>query len=124
MKMKVAFALVVVVGFGLGLGACTQQDKAVVAAQLTPVATSPEVAVQLARTCQALKPTLDIASGASVPNSVSDVAVYPAAYCNELVATQTLPATTDASTPAWLDKTIKAVGLAAKVAGVVLPLVL
>jgi len=113
----------------IGLSACDPMFKmkgttvAAVAGAATPAVLSADQVATLARTCQAAAPALSIAAAPSMPAEVRETAVYPLAYCSEL-SKGLLPATTDGNTPSWLPGTLSALSTAAKIAGVVLPLLL
>lgn len=74
--------------------------------------------------CIAASPGLATATGPTAPPSISGGAIYPAAYCADLLRAPPgmVPATTTSGTPAWLTATLQAVEVAAKIAGVVIPL--
>lgn len=71
----------------------------------------------IAKTCTLAGPTLNSLAQSGDPK-IAQTAVFPAAYCQQL-ATGVVPPTTDSNTATWLPA---AIGLAAKVAGVVIPL--
>lgn len=93
------------------------------AATVTPAALPPAQLAKVQQTCQVAQPMLVVAADPSLPANVAQTAAYGAAYCQQLLA-GTVPATTDANTPAWLPKVIEGVQIAAAVAKVALPLVL
>lgn len=107
----------------LSLASCSGGNLAPVAASLTPAVLSPGQLAQVQTLCQAAQPALNIAASPSMPAQLKETAVYPQAYCSQLLA-GTVPPTTDANTPSWLPQVINATKIAAQVAGVVLPLIL
>lgn len=106
----------------LALASCGG-NLAPIAASLTPAVLPAEQLAKIQRACQLAGSALDVAAAANMPAQVRETAVYPKAYCDQLLAGM-VPATTDANTPAWFDKTITILGIAAKAAGIILPLVL
>lgn len=98
-------------------------DKLQFAGFATKAVLPAEQLAKFQRTCQLVGPALEIAVAANMPAEVRETAVYPKGYCDQLLAGM-VPATTDANTPAWFDKTITILGIAAKAAGIILPLVL
>ena len=92
-----------------------------VAATATKARLSSDQLVTLQRTCAAVRPAVDAAIAG--PEKVSSIAEYAKAYCDQLLA-GAVPPTTDANTPRWLDITLRGLGIAAKAAGFLLPLVL
>ena len=108
----------------LVLASCSNlAPVAPVAASLTPVVLTPEQIATMQTMCQAAKPALDIAALPSMPAQVKETAVFPQAYCGQLLA-GAVPATTDGHTTEWLPEVINATKVAAQIAGVVLPLIL
>lgn len=107
------------------LSACAGQglQLAGTAGTLTPSLLSPQQVAQLAVTCQKAQAGLALATQVSNPK-VSQTAAYPAAYCQQLLASGQLPPTTNAQTPSWLPQVLQDAQLAAQLAGVVLPLLI
>ncbi|HXE51268.1 MAG TPA: hypothetical protein VN663_23015 [Ramlibacter sp.] len=73
-------------------------------------------------TCVAAAPSLIAATGAAAPKMVRDVAVYPYAYCEQMLSGSTGNA--DQSSLTWLPQVLGYVQMAARIAGMVLPVVL
>lgn len=108
--------------FAIGVAAVgvTSCEQAAVVATETVL---PAADVQkLQQTCVAAQPLLAAATAPTAPASVSGIATYGAAYCQQLTA-GAVPATTTPTTPSWLSGVLNAVQLAAQVAGMVMPLV-
>jgi hypothetical protein len=93
------------------------------AAFFTPAALSADQFAKVQRGCQLAAPALEVAVTPGLPEKVRETAIYPKAYCDQLLA-GTVPATTDANTPAWFDKTLAALKIVARAAGIILPLLL
>ena len=72
--------------------------------------------------CTASAPALVAATGTNVPSVLHDTAVYPYAFCAQLLTGQTGNA--DQSSLTWLPRVLSAVESVARIAGVVLPAVL
>lgn len=73
-------------------------------------------------TCAVSAPALDAAVGVNAPSTVKDVAVYPAAFCKQVVAGDLGTANTNSL--AWLQTVLTYIKTAATIAGYVLPFVL
>lgn len=117
---RVLLPLACVLPLALAVSGC---DKLQFAGFATKAVLPAEQLAKVQRACQLVGPALDVAAAANMPAQVRETAVYPKAYCDQLLAGM-VPATTDANTPAWLDRTITILGIAAKAAGIILPLVL
>ena len=109
-----------VASIALGLAACAVSSPS--ASSAGTAVLPPAQAAQVQQMCAATAPALAAATSSASPSEVSAVAVYPAAYCSQLASTGVMPSTTTSGTPAWLTTTITAVGVAAQLAGYVLPL--
>lgn len=113
----------------LALAACTggAQNTGIKIAGLgagaASVLLSAEDIATMKGVCQTASGALDIAASPGMPAQVKGTAVYPKAFCDQLLA-GTVPATADASSPQWLNTTLAVLSGAARVAGVVLPLLL
>lgn len=94
-----------------------------IAASFTPAVLSADQITKLQQTCQVAAPLLNVAASPTMPANVAETAVYPKAYCDQLLA-GSIPPTTDRNTPTWLPGVIKGVQVAAEVAKVALPIVL
>lgn len=81
-----------------------------------------QIPAQLQQGCAAAAPFLNAATSPAVPASVSQVAVYGAAFCNQINA-GTLPVTANANSAPWLGQVLQGAQTAAQIAGVVLPLI-
>ena len=103
-------------------GSPQQAVQGAVVASSTVLTPAQLAAVQ--QLCIAAAPGLATATAPTAPASVSGGAIYPAEYCAELLKAPQgmVPATTNSGTPAWLTATLQAVEVAAKIAGVVIPL--
>jgi hypothetical protein len=112
-------AAVAVVAAGLAACAGASERIATVTASVLPE----DQLARLVAVCHAAEPALALAAGPAMPARVQEIAVYPQAYCGQLLA-GAVPVTTDANTPSWLSTVLAGVRVAAQVAGVVLPLVL
>ena len=119
--------LAVLIMAGVLFGCATGSSPTSTAANAVIASSAVLTAAQLAAveaTCVAAAPGLAAATAPSAPASVSGVAIYPAGYCKALLAAAPgmVPATTTSGTPAWLTTTLTIAEDAAKVAGVVIPL--
>lgn len=118
----------------LSLGACSTSAPAPAAVQTASAAAATISAsvlsaadlAKLQAGCASAAGLLSIATSPVVPASVSGIAVYPAAYCQQLAAAPagSVPATTTAGTASWWSTALAAAQDAAQIAGVVLPLLL
>lgn len=115
----------------LGLSACqapTKKDIAsaavTTAATITPAVLPPAQVERIASTCRSAQPALAVAAAPGMPAQLRNTAVYPAAYCDQLLASGQLPPTTDANTPSWLPTVLTATQVAAAAAKVALPLII
>lgn len=113
--MKILFPIII----ALGLAGCASGVSTAVVA--TSAVLTPAQQAQVQAICTAAAPLLAVATGSSVPAAISGTATYAASYCNGVSSTS-VPATTTSGTPAWLSSVLSATETAAKVAGVVLPL--
>lgn len=82
---------------------------------------APADLAQLQQTCQAAAPALAVATGGVAAQTVKDVAVYPAAFCRQLV-TGARGNVADQSSLTWLPQVLSMVKSAATIAGFILPL--
>lgn len=89
----------------------------------TPIVLSADEVARIELGCRGALPALAIAAAPGMPAPLRETAVYPQAYCAELLQGR-LPPTTDANTPSWLPDTLSMLAIAAKAAGVILPLLL
>lgn len=116
----------------LVLGACTPQqrqvaqDVAPVAATISDTVLPASTVASLKSTCQAASPGLAVATASTMPAAVSATAIDAKAFCDQLMTAPPgqVPATTNGNTLNWLPGVLSAVETAAKVAGVVVPLLL
>lgn len=72
--------------------------------------------------CKAWGPGLDLAASALAPKSVRDIAVYPRAFCADIMLGSVAAA--DEHSAGWLSTVLALMLAAAKIAGFVLPLIL
>lgn len=93
------------------------------AAQATQVALPPQDVAAMTDACRQAQPSLNVATGSGMPAQLSGTAVYPKAFCAQLLA-GTAPPTAAASSPAWLAKALAVTADVAQVAQVVLPVAL
>lgn len=117
----------------LSLAACslpasipTQTSVSAAAATISAAVLPAADVAKLQQTCSTAAPLLGVATSPIAPASVSGVASYAAAYCQQLGAAPagSVPSTTDPGTPSWLPGVISGVEDAAKIASFILPLVL
>jgi hypothetical protein len=73
--------------------------------------------------CTAASPSLLVAAADKAPAPVKAVAVYPEAFCTDVLS-PAKPVTANANSVAWLTKTLTYVQDAAKIASYVLPIAL
>jgi len=92
-------------------------------AQQTGLVLSPADLAALRDTCAAAAPALRVATNPAAPAPLSATAVYPAAFCQQLLA-GAVPPTTNSSSPAWLGQTLAITQDIATAAGVILPIAL
>lgn len=120
---KIAAVAALVLGLAGCQGGAQNTGLAIsgAAAEATQIALSPADLAQLKGTCQTAAPALSETTAPNAPPTVKDVAVYPAAFCQQLLAGAPI-ATTGSLT--WLPTVLGYVKDAANVAGMVLPLVL
>ncbi len=76
----------------------------------------------LKATCEASAPALAVATAATAPAPVKGTAVYPAAFCKQILTGAT--GNVNSSSLTWLPTVLADVKTAATVAGYVLPVVL
>lgn len=93
------------------------------AAGVAQIALAPADLAQLRATCQAAAPALVSATAPGAPLPVAQTAIYPAEFCRQLLL-GTVPATADRTTLSWLPTVLGYVQDAARIAGMVLPMVL
>lgn len=101
-------------------------NVAAAAATISEAVLPASAVASLRRLCSQASPMLVASTSPLVPASISGIADYPESYCLQLAQAPagTVPATTDAATPAWLSNVLMAAQVAARIAGVVLPLIL
>lgn len=87
------------------------------------VSLSPADLAQLQQNCRAAQATLSAATAPAAPPAVNGTAIYPKAFCDQVLAGG-VPATADAGSPRWLPAVLAAVQTTAQVAGYLLPAVL
>lgn len=122
-------AIATLLAGGLGLSACSSADRDKgkmalgLAGAATPMVLSADQVAKLELGCRGALPGLAIAAAPGMPAPLRETAVYPQAYCAELMQGR-LPATTDGNTASWLPMVLDTLGIAAKAAGVLLPLLL
>ena len=120
--------VVLVVAVGLGLAGCqggaqqtgidiTQDVGAGIVRNISPAETA---AIQAQ--CKAAAPALISATAATAPKPLKAVAVYPFAFCQQILSGKTVDPTQQSNQ--WLDNVLKMTATAAQIAGYVLPAVL
>ena len=117
-----SLVLAVAIGAGgIALAACASDRLAGDAARISQALLPRDRMVQVRDTCRQFAPALDLAAEQSQPAIVYEAAVGAQAYCAEMLA-GSVPSTTDAHTPEWLDETLTGLKHATRIAGVVLPM--
>lgn len=109
----------------LSLAGCAGLTAPQVAADVTLAAgnvLSPSTVAGLQNICRTASPILSATTSPAVPKTVSDIAAFPASYCQQMSG-GIVPPTTDANTSKWLTGVLNTVQVAAQVAQVALPLI-
>lgn len=119
MKRSLALALPLLLLAGCSSSSTTGTGLATTAAKVSTAVLPKDTLAFLEGVCDASAAALNVAAGSSMPEKVRDTAVYPKAYCEQLLA-GTVPSTTDKNTPGWLTSTIAALRTAATIAGIFL----
>ena len=83
---------------------------------------SPEETAALQAQCKAAAPALVSATAPVAPKPLQDIAVYPFAFCQQILSGKTVDPTQRSNV--WLDGVLKMTATAAQIAGYVPPIVL
>lgn len=117
----------VVLGIALMTGGCdavrdrlTPEGVAAAGAVVTRAVLSPEQEATIRAGCQQGRSLLDVAKLPRIPKVVYETAVYPAAYCDQMLSLPVgqVPPTTDANTPSWFSRVMSVLPDVIRVAGI------